>query len=110
MNTPKQFQARYPEVDVVISSRSRRIKYAMDEQRGFFSGDIAPRVLGVTPSIKEPSSNWLPAQERGNARDGMRQLDASEPSWGTPFVAIDDRACLFQPSCPYLFSRMPAPV
>ena len=102
MNTPKQFQARYPEVDAVISS-SRRIKYAIDEQRGFFSRDIAPRVLGVTHSIKEPSSNWLPAQERGNAREWecdswMRQ---NHP-WGTPFVAIDDRASLFQPSCPDL--------
>ena len=82
MNTPKQLQSRYPAMDVVISI-SWLIKYAMDEQRGFFSGDIAPRVLGATPSIKEPSSNWLPAQERGNAREWeCNQLDASEPSLG----------------------------
>lgn len=93
----------YPEVDAVISS-SWRIKYAIGELRGFFSGEIAPRVLGVTPSIKEPSSNWLPGQGCSHAREWeceswMRQ---SRPR-GTPYVAINDRATWFRPSCPVLF-------
>lgn len=92
----------YPEVGVVISS-SWRVKYAIDKLRGFFSADIAPRVVGVTPSIKEPSSNWLPGQGSSHAREWecdswMRQ---NRP-WGTPYVAIDDRATWFRPDCPDL--------
>ena len=92
----------YPEIDVVISS-SWRVNYAIDELRDFFSPDIALRVVGVTPSIKEPSSSWLPGQGSSYAREWecdswMRQ---NRP-WGTPYVAIDDRAAWFRPSCPDL--------
>ena len=86
-------------VDVVISS-SWRGEHTLETLRGFFSSDIASRVVGVTPSIKEPSSNWLPGAGSAHAREWeieswMRQ---NRP-WGTPYVAVDDRAPWFRPGC-----------
>ena len=89
----------YPAVDVVISSSWRDV-HALDKLRGFFSPDIAPRVVGVTPSIKEPSSTWLPGPDSSHPREWecntwMRQ---NRP-WGTPYVAVDDRSTWFRPGC-----------
>jgi len=90
---------RHPEVDVVISS-SWRMQYAMDELQEFLSPISAHRIVGVTPSIKTPSPDWLP----GAVPEFERQweieswLKANRP-WGTPWIAIDDRAQWFAPDC-----------
>lgn len=89
-------------VAIVISS-SWRDQYPLDELRGFFCEALRPRVVGVTPSIKNPSSDWLP----GHVPQFERQweietwMKANRP-WGTPWLAIDDRAHWFMPDCPNL--------
>lgn len=89
----------HPTVSIVISS-SWRDAYTFEELRAFFSADLAPRVIGVTPSIKRPSGDWLPGQVPQYEREWecdswMRQ---NRP-WGTPWLAIDDRAHWFRPDC-----------
>lgn len=92
----------FPSVDIVISS-SWREHYPLEELREFFSPPLRPRVIGVTPSIKNPSSDWLP----GHIPQFERQweietwMKANRP-WGTPWLAIDDRAHWFMPDCPHL--------
>lgn len=87
----------HPQVDVVISSSWRGI-HSLDELRGYFSSDLAARVVGITPSNKKTSSTWLPGrmssfERESECDDWMRQ---NRP-WGTPFVAVDDRAHWFRP-------------
>jgi hypothetical protein len=91
----------YPAVDIVISSswRDPELHY-LDELRGFLSPDIGARVVGVTPSIKTPSSTWLPSTAIAHEREWKCQawMKANRP-WGTPWLAIDDRASWFGPDC-----------
>ena len=90
---------QHPGVDVVISSSWRQV-HTLDEMRAHFAPDIAQRVVGVTPSNKQPTSAWLPGAAVSFEREGecdswMKQ----NRSWGTPWVAIDDRAHWFRPDC-----------
>ncbi|MBV5347669.1 hypothetical protein JZU46_05590 [bacterium] len=92
----------HPQVDVVISSSWRGV-HALADLRGYFSSDIAPRVVGITPSNKKTTSSWLPGrmssfERESECDDWMRD---NRP-WGTPFVAIDDRAHWFRPDSPEL--------
>jgi hypothetical protein len=86
-------------VDVVISSSWRQV-HSLDVMRSHFAPEIAQRVVGVTPSNKQPNSAWLPGAAVAFEREGecdswMKQ----NRSWGTPWVAIDDRAHWFRPGC-----------
>jgi hypothetical protein len=88
-----------PEVEVVISSSWRTV-FSLEQLRGFFSDDVARRVVGVTPSSKKASDAWLPSGSVGFERESecntwMRQ----NRSWDTPWVAIDDRAHWFREDC-----------
>ena len=92
----------HPGVDIVISSSWRGV-HTLDDMREHFSSDIAPRVVGVTPSNKKTTSTWLPGrmssfERESECDDWMRQ---NRP-WGTPFVAVDDRAHWFRPDSPDL--------
>lgn len=87
----------HPTVEIVISS-SWRDQYSLSELRDFFSPDLAVRVVGMTPSIKRPSSRWLP----GNTPEFEREWEIEtwmkeNRSWGTPWLAIDDRPYWFRP-------------
>jgi len=92
----------FPAVDIVISS-SWRDHYPLSELQEFFCEKLRPRVVGVTPSIKNPSRDWLP----GHVPQFERQweietwMKANRP-WSTPWLAIDDRAHWFMPDCPNL--------
>jgi hypothetical protein len=89
----------YGAVEVVISS-SWRNEYSLDQLRSFFSADIAKRVVGVTPSSKKPTDEWLPGRVGGYERE--RECDAwmqKNRTWGTPWLAIDDRPHWFRPDC-----------
>ncbi len=86
----------FKSVEIVISS-SWRDHHTLDDLRGMFSHDIGPRVVGVTPSIKNPSSEWLPGTAPGHEREWEIDtwMKANRP-WGTPWLAIDDRAHWFR--------------
>lgn len=89
----------FPNLQIVISS-TWRDHYTLDELKDMFCHDIKERIIGVTPSIKNPSPTWLP----GSAPDHERQweietwMKANRP-WGTPWLAIDDRPYWFQETC-----------
>ncbi len=89
----------FPSVEIVISS-SWREEFGLGDLRAYFSPDIARRVVDVTPSIKQPSSTWLPGQDASFAREwecnSWKRLNRA---WGTPWLAIDDRAHWFGPDC-----------
>lgn len=92
----------FPSVEIVISS-SWRDTFSLDDMREFFAPAVQPRVVGVTPSIKTPSPDWLP----GHVPQFDRQWECE--SWlnrhrerGTPWVAIDDRDYWFEPDCRHL--------
>ena len=87
------------EVDIVISS-SWRTEFNLNELRGFFSDDIAPRVVGVTPSNKQPTHDWLPASSGCHERESECEswMRKNRP-WSTPWIALDDRAHWFRPEC-----------
>ena len=63
----EQVLREHIDLDVVISS-SWRHEHSLDQLRGFFSPDVAQRVVGVTPSNKNPSQDWLPASSSGHQR------------------------------------------
>jgi hypothetical protein len=81
----------FPDVDIVISSAWREA-HSLQQLRTFFSGDIAQRIVGVTPqldSLKHPFIReaeivaWL--------HDTVRVSD----KW----VALDDIPSFFSPGC-----------
>ena len=89
----------HPEVDIVISS-SWRLEFSLEQLRGHFSADIASRVVGVTPSNKQPGVNWLPAGTGRHEREAECEAWMRENrDWGTPWLALDDRAHWFRPDC-----------
>jgi hypothetical protein len=86
-------------VEVVISSSWRTV-FNLEQLRGFFSVDLAQRVVGVTPSSKSTSDAWLPSssvvyEREFECESWMRQ----NREWGTPWLAIDDRPHWFRPDC-----------
>jgi hypothetical protein len=92
----------FPAVELVISS-SWRDHHTLDELRDMFSPDIGQMVVGVTPSIKNPSSDWLPGSTTEHEREWEIEtwMKANRP-WGTPWMAIDDRAHWFRENSPNL--------
>jgi hypothetical protein len=88
-----------PGVDLVISS-SWREHFSLEQLREFFSADIAPRVVGATPSNKDRMDNWLPGSALRHEREAQCEawMRQNRP-WGTPWLAIDDRAHWFRPDC-----------
>jgi len=96
-----------PHVEVVISSSWRTV-FSLEQLRGFFSVDLAQRVVGVTPSSKSTSDAWLPSssvvyEREFECESWMRQ----NREWGTPWLAIDDRPHWFRPDCTDLLLTSP---
>lgn len=78
-----------PNLRLVVSSTWRN-KYSMDELRGFFSPDIAERIIGATPRIGAGTG------------EGARQVEAE--AWlaqnnipNQPWIGIDDNLELYRP-------------
>lgn len=84
------------QVEIVISS-SWRDFHSLAELRDMFASDIGALVVGVTPSIRTPSPDWLPGIAPRHEREWEIEtwLKANRP-WGTPWLAIDDRAQWFR--------------
>lgn len=88
----------YPMAEIVISS-SWRDEYSLEQLRAFFAPDMGARVVGITPSIKNPSSTWLPGQVPEFEREWEIETWLKENrSWDTPWLAIDDRPYWFRPN------------
>jgi hypothetical protein len=77
----------FPEWKIVISSGWRE-KFDLNALRGFFSEDIARRVVGITPVIGLPIPYW-------RQREIEQYLfDMNQPS--IPWVVIDDMSRDFE--------------
>lgn len=92
-----------PDVSVVISS-SWREAHPLDEMRSFFSVDVQPRVVGMTPVLQKQ----LALEQHGSPQEiaVMRyQRQAEIERWlidagrqHEDWVALDDDASLFAPA------------
>jgi hypothetical protein len=84
----------YPQIDVVISSTWRESR-TLHELQGFFSADIAPRVVGVTPSWRDyPDLFEVNGFQRHT--EILAWIRYSSEPW-VKWVAVDDKAFLFKP-------------
>ncbi|MDR3453338.1 MAG: HAD domain-containing protein [Rhodoferax sp.] len=92
---------------IVISSSWREV-HPLGELLEFFSADLAPRVLDVTPLLERLNDRWLPGQSQRFERQNEceRWMRENRP-WGTPWLAIDDRAHWFEPQCQHLLLTDP---
>lgn len=104
---PELFQAlplieavlrEHVQVEIVISSAWRQY-HSLEELLQPFAADMATRVVGVTPSIKRLSGEWLP----NGLEDFSRECECV--SWlrqnrpGARWLAIDDIDHWFRPGC-----------
>lgn len=98
MSRIEEVLREYPMVEIVISS-SWRDEYSLEQLRAFFAPDMGERVVGATPSFKNPSSTWLPGQVPEFERQWEIEIWLKgNRSWDTPWLAIDDRPYWFRPN------------
>jgi hypothetical protein len=76
-----------PDAEVVISS-SWREGFSLDEIRKHFSGDVAARIVGVTPNAEQA--------EHGRYREVLAYM-IRQGQKGRPWVAIDDDPTHYPP-------------
>lgn len=91
----------FQDVPIVISSTWRTAR-TLDDLKAFFSPDIAPRIIGVTPAWRD-----LPDLLDTIGHTYVRQVEiegwlrASGRPW-EKWIAIDDKAYWFKPFLPNL--------
>lgn len=83
----------YSEVEIVITS-TRRLTTVLIGLQKRFSPDIAPRVIGTTPSL--PMLNLETGQRQAEIDAWLKQHQREHEPW----VALDDRADLFRAGAP----------
>ena len=90
---------KHPAIEIVISSTRRQI-FPFETIRRFFSADIRPRIIGVTPIVVVEAEykrhHEIGAWLRKNQREAA------------PWVALDDSPERFPPDCPNLVLCDPA--
>lgn len=84
----------FAHIDIVISSAWREAN-SLDTLRGFFSPDIANRIIGVTPVLPID----MEARREKEIRTWLRQAGRENE----PFIAVDDWPALFSRDCDFLF-------
>lgn len=86
----------YPQVQIVISSLWR-CEQPIEQLRGWFSEDIRPRVIGITPFISEPDerTGFILAQTRH--AEILEWI--AQNKYGGPWVALDDAVNEFPDPC-----------
>lgn len=89
----------HPAVEIVISSTRRQI-FPFETIRRFFSADLRPRIIGVTPIVV------VEAEYKRHHEIGvwLRKNERNSALW----VALDDSADRFPPGCPNLVLCDPA--
>lgn len=93
-----------PHVEVVFST-SWREHHVLDRLRSFFSEDIRPRLIGVTPFLdvnREP-----PYVDFVRHKEILLWLGAQQNPRGQEWVALDDDHREFPPNCPELITCNP---
>lgn len=86
----------YPHVQVVISSLWR-VDHTLDQLRGYFSEDMRPRIIGITPLLEEydEETGFIIAKKR---YDELLKWIADNEYKG-PWVALDDAYKEFPKGC-----------
>ena len=87
----------FPHVDIVVSSDWRKM-HTLEQLRGFFSPDIAQRIIGVTPAV-ERVGVAVSYAERVRHSEVLAWLDANGHA-ATPWLALDDDPENFPPPAP----------
>ncbi|HYD80185.1 MAG TPA: HAD domain-containing protein [Paucimonas sp.] len=90
----EQIMREFPQVEIVISSAWRETN-PLQALRGFFSPDIAPRIVGTTPIFPVDTEARRECEIRRWLSEAGRQSE--------PFVAVDDCPPLFSRNCDFLF-------
>jgi hypothetical protein len=88
----------YPEVEIVVTS-SRRLTNVLLGLRRIFAADIAPRVVGTTPSM--PYLMLAEGQRQAEVEAWLAQNNRSDEPW----VALDDRADFYRPDAPLILCQ-----
>jgi hypothetical protein len=85
-------------VEIVISS-TWRLHHTFSELQSLFAKDMASRVVGVTPSFKRLSGDWLPngLEDFSRECECVNWLRQNRP--GAHWLAIDDIDHWFRPGC-----------
>jgi len=91
----------YESVEVVISSSWRTV-YTINEIKDQFLLEIGHLIVGVTPDLKIPNSNWTPPTSGAERQSEIEKWLKDNREWGTPWIAIFDRASWFEPNCRHL--------
>lgn len=97
------------QVDIVISS-SWRYDHRLHELQAYFSSDIKPRVIDVTPTVaRTDDEGWIPRHllqhhREWECRKWLRQHRPLNTHW----LAIDDIADWFLPDCAHLLATQSA--
>lgn len=94
----EEVMREFPDVDIVISSAWRELN-SLDTLRGFFSPDIAKRIVGATPVFPA----HIEARREAEIHAWLRHTGRENE----PIVAVDDWPALFSPGCPFLLAVDP---
>jgi hypothetical protein len=91
----------YPQVQIVISSLWR-CEQPIEQLRGWFSEDIRPRVIGITPFISEcdERTGFIIAQTRH--AEILEWIEQNK--YSGPWVALDDAVNQFPEGCGQLIA------
>jgi hypothetical protein len=85
----EQLLREFTTAEVVISSSWRK-EFSLEELRAFFSKDLQPRIIGVTPALP------------GKRRFGEIQAHLRETGYVGVYVILDDTRIEFPKRCPQL--------
>lgn len=88
----------HPQVEVVISS-TWRYDHTLPELQAYFSPDIRPRVIGVTPTVaRTDNEGWIPTHLLQHHREWeCRKWMRQHRPVNAPWLAIDDVSEWFLP-------------
>ena len=87
---------KFPDVKVVISSMWRA-SHNLSELREFFSEDIRPRIIGVTPFVEEQIEDWLFTLCKTRHKEILSWIEQN--NYKGPWVALDDAYQEFPEDC-----------
>ena len=92
-----------PQVDIVVSS-SWRYDHQLEELKAFFSPDIRPLVIDVTPTVARTNDEgWIPPHLLQHHREWeCRKWLRQHRDVDTPWLAIDDVSEWFVPDCEHV--------